>query len=169
MSRIAGGPLAEEFERFVLLAPYLGYRAPTNRPNDGEGRWVAIDMPRVIALVLLDKCRASTGRSRCPCSPSPTRPKRSPFVTPSYSYRLMRNYAAPDDWQAPFDASGAKMVVIAGADDELMNAPAYKAALEPYWRHGESRARRRSHGHRLQPAALGRDRRAAAQALGDAL
>jgi alpha-beta hydrolase superfamily lysophospholipase len=35
--RIAGGPLGQEFDRFVLLAPYLGYSAPTNRPAEGPG------------------------------------------------------------------------------------------------------------------------------------
>ena len=53
-------------------------------------------------------------------------------MTPSYSFRLMANYAAPTDWQAPFAGRGEKFVVIAGADDELMNAPAYKDALAPY-------------------------------------
>ena len=37
--RIAGGPLGREFDRFVLLAPFLGYFAPTNQPSEGPGRW----------------------------------------------------------------------------------------------------------------------------------
>jgi alpha-beta hydrolase superfamily lysophospholipase len=41
--RIAGGPLDAQFERFVLLAPYLGRSAPTNRPNEGVRKWVEID------------------------------------------------------------------------------------------------------------------------------
>ena len=39
-ARVAGTPLGRRFDRFVLLAPYLGVAAPTNRPNDGKGRWV---------------------------------------------------------------------------------------------------------------------------------
>src|ERR1700678_2715852 len=31
--RIAGGPLAEKFDRFVMLSPFLGPRAPTTRPG----------------------------------------------------------------------------------------------------------------------------------------
>ena len=30
-------PLGDAFDRFVLLAPYLGYSAPTNRPAEGPG------------------------------------------------------------------------------------------------------------------------------------
>ena len=35
--RIAGSPLGDAFDRFVLLAPYLGYSAPTNRRGGGAG------------------------------------------------------------------------------------------------------------------------------------
>ena len=43
--RIAGSPLGDTFDRFVLLAPYLGYSAPTNRPAEGPGLWAAPDTP----------------------------------------------------------------------------------------------------------------------------
>src|SRR5580700_3486830 len=33
--RVAASPIQNLFERTVLLAPYLGYDAPTNRPNSG--------------------------------------------------------------------------------------------------------------------------------------
>ena len=49
--RIAGSPLGDAFDRFVLLAPYLGYSAPTNRPAEGPGRWASPDTPRIVATV----------------------------------------------------------------------------------------------------------------------
>jgi pimeloyl-ACP methyl ester carboxylesterase len=130
VARVAGGPLADEFERFVLLSPYLGYRAPTNRANDGIGRWVSVDLPRVLALRLVEAAGLDWGQA-APAIAFAVGRKEWPAVTPFYSYRLMRSYAAPDDWQAPFKRSGARMEVIAGEDDELMNAPAYAPALEP--------------------------------------
>jgi hypothetical protein len=36
---------------FVLLAPYLGYQAPTSRPDSGG--WVAANVPRILALNVL--------------------------------------------------------------------------------------------------------------------
>ena len=51
--RIAKSPLGEKFERFVLLAPYLGYSAPTNRPAEGPGFWASPDLPRIIAILML--------------------------------------------------------------------------------------------------------------------
>src|SRR5216684_1187407 len=49
--RVAASPIQNLFERTVLLAPYLGYNAPTNRPNSGG--WVSADLPRIIALMIL--------------------------------------------------------------------------------------------------------------------
>ena len=132
VSRFAGEQLGEKFDRFILLAPYLGYRAPTNRPNEGGGQWVNVDMPRVVALAILWRTLGVDWAQSLPVLAFANEPEARPFVTPSYSFRLMANYAAPTDWQAPFAGRGEKFVVIVGADDELMNAPAYKDALAPY-------------------------------------
>ena len=115
-----------------MLAPYLGYRAPTNRPNEGGGQWVNADLPRAVALAILWRTLGVDWAQSLPTLAFANEPEARPFVTPSYSFRLMANYTAPEDWQAPFAAHGEKFVVIAGADDELMNAPAYKDALAPY-------------------------------------
>ena len=49
--RVAGSPIQNLFARTVLLAPYLGYGAPTIRPNSGG--WASADIPRIIALAVL--------------------------------------------------------------------------------------------------------------------
>ena len=53
--RIAGSPLGDAFDRFVLLAPYLGYSAPTNRPAEGPGSWALPDTPRIVATLMLER------------------------------------------------------------------------------------------------------------------
>ena len=53
--RIAGSPIQGLFARTVLLAPYLGYDAPTNQP--GGGGWARADIPRIIGLVALREAR----------------------------------------------------------------------------------------------------------------
>ncbi len=131
-ARIAGGPLGEKFDRFVLLAPYLGYRAPTNRPNEGGGQWVNVDYPRVIALTILWNTFGVDWAQSLPSIAFANPPAAAPFVTLNYSFRLMVNYGVGDDWKAPFALRRGKFVVIAGADDELMNTPAYGPALAPY-------------------------------------
>src|SRR5262249_50998183 len=40
--RVASSPIKDLFARYVLLAPYLGYDAPTNRPKSGG--WASPDV-----------------------------------------------------------------------------------------------------------------------------
>ncbi len=131
-ARIGGGPLGDVFDRFVLLSPYLGYRAPTNRPNEGGAQWVNVDYPRVIALTILWKTFGVDWAQSLPSIAFANPPEAAPFVTLSYSFRLMVNYGVGDDWKAPFAERRGKFVVIAGADDELMNSPTYGPSLAPY-------------------------------------
>jgi len=128
--RIAGGPLGAQFDRFVLLAPYLGYGAPTNRPNVGAGKWVEVDFPRIVALTLLNRL-GNTWAQSLPVIAFANAPEATPFVTNSYSARLAGNYGPPADWRTAFQAAAGRIEVIVGENDELMNAPAYRDAVEP--------------------------------------
>ena len=132
VSRIAGSPLAANFDRFVLLAPYLGRMAPTNLPNEGKGRWVAVDVPRLLALALLRKIGVTFGES-LPVIAYANDPAAH-SATSLYSYRLLADYRPNDDFAATetsIRALNDKVVVIAGADDELMDAAAYVRTLKP--------------------------------------
>ncbi len=128
--RIAGSPLGDAFDRFVLLAPYLGHSAPTNRPAEGPGLWAQPDMPRIIATVTLEKLGIDWPQS-LPALAFANAPEAKMFVTSQYSFRLMGNYTAPPDWQDAFAHAKGRITVIAGADDQLMDAEAYRRALPP--------------------------------------
>ena len=128
--RIAGGPLGDAFDRFVLLAPYLGYSAPTNRPAEGPGLWAQPDLPRIVATVTLERLGIDWPQS-LPALAFANAPEAKMFVTSQYSFRLMGNYTAPPDWRGAFAHAKGRVTVIAGADDQLMDAEAYKRALPP--------------------------------------
>ena len=128
--RIAGSKLGDAFDRFVLLAPYLGYSAPTNRPSEGSGLWAAPDMPRIRATVILEKLGIDWPQS-LPAIAFANAPEAKMFVTSQYSFRLLQNYTAPPDWRGAFAGAKGRIAVIAGADDELMDAEAYRRALPP--------------------------------------
>src|SRR5947208_3507456 len=49
--RVAASPIQTLFARTILIAPYLGPFAPTNRPNSGG--WANPDLPRILALAML--------------------------------------------------------------------------------------------------------------------
>jgi pimeloyl-ACP methyl ester carboxylesterase len=128
--RIAGSPLGEKFDRFVLLAPYLGYSAPTNRPAEGPGLWASPDMPRIVASVILERLGIDWPQS-LPAIAFANAPEAKMNVTSQYSFRLLRNYTAPPDWKGAFARAKGRVAVVAGADDELMDAEAYRRALPP--------------------------------------
>ena len=56
------------------------------------------------------------------------------FTTSVYSFRLLADYGPNFDWsnmKAAIHAAAGKLKVIAGADDELMDAPVYERELKP--------------------------------------
>jgi alpha-beta hydrolase superfamily lysophospholipase len=123
--RVASSPIADQFARTVLLAPYLGYDAPTNRPDSGG--WASADIPRFLGLSLLRRLGIDC------CEALPTLafavPANSEHILASnYSYRLMRNFATRG-YRSDFAAINNPVTLISGADDELMLADEYAAAV----------------------------------------
>jgi pimeloyl-ACP methyl ester carboxylesterase len=43
----------------------------------------------------------------------------------------LQNYTAPPDWKGAFERARGRISVIAGGDDELMDAEAYQRVLTP--------------------------------------
>jgi alpha-beta hydrolase superfamily lysophospholipase len=124
--RIAASPIQNLFVRTVLLAPYLGYRAPTNRPNSGG--WASADIPRFIGLAVLRKI----GIECCGALPVlafAVPPNSEKILVPTYSDRLMRNFANHPDFRADLAAVTRPLTIYSGADDELMLADKYVEAV----------------------------------------
>jgi len=128
--RIAAGPLGPAFDRFVLLAPYLGYQAPTNRPSEGIGLWATPDIPRIIATMQLARIGIDWPQS-LPAIAFASPPEAEKFVTSRYTYRLLVNYGPPLDWQGALAGAADRIELIAGERDELMDAAAYHDVVAP--------------------------------------
>ena len=123
--RVASSPIQNLFVRTVLLAPYLGYDAPTNRPDSGG--WASADIPRFLALGIL----RGAGIECCEALPTlafAVPPNSENILAATYSYRLMRNFATRG-YKADVAAATRPITVIAGADDELMLADKYAEAV----------------------------------------
>jgi alpha-beta hydrolase superfamily lysophospholipase len=124
--RVAASPIQNLFARTVLLAPYLGYNAPTNRPNSGG--WASADIPRVLGLLAL----RTIGIACCdglPVLAFAVPPNSEKVLVPTYTDRLMRNFANHPDFHRDFAAATRPLTIIAGADDELMLAEKYVEAV----------------------------------------
>jgi pimeloyl-ACP methyl ester carboxylesterase len=123
--RVASSPIQNLFARTVLLAPYLGYDAPTNRPDSGG--WARADIPRIFGLLAL----RGLGIDCCEALPTlafavPANSER--ILASSYSYRLMRNFATRG-YKGDFAAAKNPLTLISGAADELMLADRYADAV----------------------------------------
>lgn len=127
--RIAGGPVGQAFDRVVLLAPYLGPFAPTSLQPDGDARWAEPDVPRIIALDIL----GSMGITCCEALPViafALAPGSESVATPTYSYRLLSNFGAPEDYAGAFGAARGTVTIIAGEADTLMDSSKYADVVE---------------------------------------
>src|SRR5581483_6892569 len=123
--RIASSPIQDQFARTILLAPYLGYDAPTNRPKSGG--WASADLPRFFGIAALRRLGLDC------CDALPTLAFAVPLHSESilastYSFRLMRNFATRG-YKDDLAAATRPVTLIAGADDELMLPANYAGAV----------------------------------------
>jgi alpha-beta hydrolase superfamily lysophospholipase len=124
--RVAASPIQNLFARTVLLAPYLGYAAPTNQPDSGG--WASADIPRILGLLAL----RTIGVNCCDALPTlafAVPPNSEKLLVPTYSDRLMRNFANHPDFRGDLAAATRPLTIFSGAADELMLADKYAEAV----------------------------------------
>ncbi|HML09056.1 MAG TPA: alpha/beta fold hydrolase [Xanthobacteraceae bacterium] len=122
--RVAAGKLSSDFDRLILLSPYLGYDAASTRSPENSALWASADIPRIIALAILRRL----GLSCCEALPVvafAVAPGSEKHVTSHYSYRLIANFTAPADLGAAFRRLKMPTTIIAGSADELMQSDKY--------------------------------------------
>ena len=126
--RVAASPIQNLFVRTVLLAPYLGYDAPSSRQD--AGGWASPDIPRFLGLSAAAPPRNSLLRIAADhCVRGG--PNTSAILASTYSYRLMRNFASSRDYRGDLAAAGRPVALFAGAADELMFPDKYADAVGP--------------------------------------
>jgi alpha-beta hydrolase superfamily lysophospholipase len=124
--RVAGSPIQNLFVRTVLLAPYLGYDAPSSRED--AGGWASPDIPRFLGLTVLRRLGILCCES-LPTIAFAVGPNTSAILASSYSYRLMRNFGTTQNYRGDLAAAGKPITLFAGAADELMFPDKYRDAV----------------------------------------
>jgi len=124
--RVAGSPIQNLFERFVMFAPYLGYDAPSTRPDSGG--WARADIPRIIGLLALRELGITCCES-LPVLALAVPPNSEKTLVSTYTDRLMRNFAVRGDFRRDLAAATKPLTIISGADDELMFSEKYAEAV----------------------------------------
>lgn len=117
--RIAEGPQAHLFSRFVLLSPALPYGGPTYRPD--VGGWATPFVGRIIALKILNRLGIS-GFNSLPTVAFAINPRAAVPLVARYSYRMQANFSAPRDALARFADVTRPLTVMVGSEDELFYA-----------------------------------------------
>ncbi|SFJ57882.1 alpha/beta hydrolase [Bradyrhizobium sp. cf659] len=125
--RVAATPIMQDmFVRTVLLAPYLGYDAPTNRPSNGG--WVSVDIPRFLGLTALRKLGIDCC-AQLPVLAFAVPANSAKYLTSTYSDRLMRNFATRG-YRLDLPATTRPITIIAGAEDEMMISDKYAETMQ---------------------------------------
>ena len=115
------------FAHFVLIAPYLGYDAPTVRP--AAGGWATVSLPRIIALTILQRFHISLG-SGLPVIQFAVPKRLDGLLTASYSFRLLQNFGPPRDYVGALARTQVPVTVLVGQRDEIMNPDRFADALK---------------------------------------
>jgi non-heme chloroperoxidase len=124
--RFAGDARQLAFDRYVLLAPFIHQHAPTTPPS--VGGWVNVGVPRMVALVVLNKLRI-TAFNHLPTVAYALSPEAAAKLTPQYSYSLMQNFRPHEDYRADIRATRQPLEVLVGADDEAFHADQFAAVF----------------------------------------
>ena len=123
---VAGSLLGAAFERIVLISPMLGPRTPTVRTG-GAGGWAKAFLPRIYALVLLDRLGIHQF-DYLPTLAFAIPPQRADLLTGTYSFRLMSAFATRD-YAADLRAARARLAVLVGERDELFIADRFAPTI----------------------------------------
>jgi non-heme chloroperoxidase len=122
------------FARYVLAAPMIHHACPMTRPK--VGGWAVPFVPRIIGLAILE----SMGLRWFQWLPvlafavpdgKETQIGNAAIRTPSYSYRLQKNFRPHLSWRNDVERVSTPTAVIVGENDELFVASAYKQCIEP--------------------------------------
>ncbi|MDP1567264.1 MAG: alpha/beta fold hydrolase [Polaromonas sp.] len=117
--RFAGSTRQGLFDRYLLLAPYLRYDAPTARRD--HGGWVSVGFPRLFALRVLNAV-GLTAWNHLPVLNFGLDDQSRPHLTPTYAYTLANSFGPHDDYLADIRGVRTALRVVVGSDDEIFRA-----------------------------------------------
>jgi non-heme chloroperoxidase len=128
----AESPWGQAVDRYVLVSPYLRYNAPSVRSSSSDPassqHWAAASTGRIIGLAILNLLGVHFW-DRLPVLAFPV-PSNLEAVTQTYSWRLLKNFGAHDDYLADIRGAVRPVKVFVGAADELLDAEKLKIEFQ---------------------------------------
>jgi non-heme chloroperoxidase len=123
----AATPLGAAFARVVLLSPFLGPRAPTVKQGEANA-WAKVYLPRLIALAILDRIGIHAFE-HLPVVAFAVLPEQAKFLSPTYSFLLVRAFGT-EDYAADLRNAKVPLAVVVGSNDELFDASRFAPTIE---------------------------------------
>lgn len=127
--RFAGGKYASMVEGVILLAPYLGHKAPMVKRN--AGGWVTPNIPKIIGLSILNGFGIKLLNGAKVLKFNLPQECQTGFETLEYSYRLMLGMH-PDKYTVSLMNMTGQLLIMLGAEDEAFRASAFGQLIIPY-------------------------------------
>ena len=123
----AATPVGASFARVVLLSPFLGPRAPTVKQSETNA-WAKVYLPRLIALAILDRF-GIRAFEHLPVVAFAVLPEQAKFLSPTYSFLLVRAFGT-EDYAADLRNAKTPLAVVVGSNDELFDASRFAPTVE---------------------------------------
>jgi pimeloyl-ACP methyl ester carboxylesterase len=136
----AEAALGQQFDRYILISPYLRYNAPSVRGAGSEAKrdlpekaaraqtWAAVSTGRIIGLSIVNSIGVHIWDG-LPVLGFPV-PADLDAVTCTYSWRLLQNFGAHKDYLADIRRVDRPMRVLVGGSDELLDAGKLKIEFQ---------------------------------------
>ena len=118
-----GGGDHMPFDGYLLLTPYLGYKAPTVKPNSGG--WVQVSARRYAGLAMLNNVGIKVFNYLPVLFFNRPEKWSDPLQAESYSYRLNESFS-PQSYDENLQKNKKPILVLVGADDEAFYAEKFK-------------------------------------------
>ncbi|MCP3892692.1 MAG: alpha/beta fold hydrolase [Desulfobulbaceae bacterium] len=120
--RFAASSRQRMFSNYVLLAPFMGQRAPTYRPN--AGGWVNVGVMRSIAIAILNGFGINAFND-LPVIKFALNEEARTSLTPEYPFLLAQNFGPHRNYRSDVAAIEQPTQVIVGEKDEVFDAHQY--------------------------------------------
>lgn len=136
----AEASLGQDFDRYILISPYLRHDAPSVRRADSEAKrdvsesafrartWAAVSTGRIIGLTMINFLGVHFWDG-LPVLGFPV-PTNLDAVTSTYSWRLLQNFGEQKHYLADIGQVHRPMRVFVGRSDELLDAEKLKIEFE---------------------------------------
>lgn len=126
--RFIGNPKNTKVDKAIMLAPYLGYDAPTVKSNSGG--WVTVARKRIVGLSLLNYIGIKKFNALPVLLFNRPESINDKLQVPNYSFSMTVNFA-PKNYKVEINKIDIPCLVLVGEQDESFYPKQFKIAFEP--------------------------------------